>query len=106
MNVYNVPIQFISYLDKKDMFTKLEKHTREKFEKFLYWNKITDCEMKIIRGRETSIAEKLATESAHVHADMVINADKGRNVFSSLLVGSVTDEFFSRSLKIPLWISK
>ncbi|SDS66762.1 universal stress protein [Gramella sp. MAR_2010_147] len=106
INIYNVPIQFTPYLEKEEMLPKIEKHTREKFEKFLHRNKITDCEIKIIRGREASVAAKLSTESENAGADLVIVADKGGNVFSSLLVGSVTDELFSRSLKIPLWVTK
>ncbi|CAL67509.1 universal stress protein [Christiangramia forsetii] len=106
VNVYSVPIQFTPYLDKEEMLPKIEKHTREKFEKFLNRNKITDCEIKIIRGREASVAEKLSIESENASADLVIVADKGGNVFSSLLVGSVTDELFTRSLKIPLWVTK
>jgi hypothetical protein len=38
--------------------------------------------------------------------DLIIVADKGRNTFSSLLVGSVTEELFNQDLKMPLWIVK
>lgn len=106
VNVYNVPVQFSPYMDREEMVPKIEQHTREKFEKFIKRNDITDCKLKIIRGRDASIAEKLDSESTIAGADMLIVADKGGNVFSSLLVGSVTDELFDRSLKIPLWVAK
>ncbi|MCG9970766.1 universal stress protein [Christiangramia crocea] len=106
VNIYNVPVQFTPYLNKEEIVPKIEKHTREKFEKFLKKNKITDCEMKVIRGREASIAEKMTIEAEKSGADLLVVADKGGNVFSSLLVGSVTDELFDRTLKIPLWIVK
>ncbi len=88
------------------MIPKIEKHTREKFEKFLNRNKITDCDIKVIRGREASVAEKLNIEAEKAGADLLVVADKGGNVFSSQLVGSVTDELFDRNLKIPLWVAK
>ena len=105
-NIYNVPVQFAPYLNKDELVPKIEKHTREKFEKFLKKQKVTDCETKVIRGREASIAEKLNLEAEKANADLLVVADKGGNVFSSLLVGSVTDELFDRKLTIPLWVAK
>ncbi|MBT8295437.1 MAG: universal stress protein [Gramella sp.] len=106
VNIFNVPVQFTPYLDQEEMIPKIEKHTREKFDKFLKKHKITDCEIKVIRGREASVAEKLTLEAEKAGADLLVVADKGGNVFSSLLVGSVTDELFDRKLNIPLWIAK
>ena len=106
VNIFNVPVQFTPYLNKEEMMPKIEKHTKEKFSKFLTKNKISDCDIKIIRGRDSSVAEKLNIEAEKAGADLLIVADKGGNVFSSLLVGSVTDELFDRKLKIPLWVAK
>ncbi|MBT8319410.1 MAG: universal stress protein [Gramella sp.] len=106
VNIFNVPVQFTPYLDQEEMIPKIEKHTREKFDKFLKKHKITDCEVKVFRGREASVAEKLTLEAEKAGADLLVVADKGGNVFSSLLVGSVTDELFDRKLNIPLWIAK
>ncbi|TRO65477.1 universal stress protein [Christiangramia sabulilitoris] len=105
-NIFNVPVQFAPYLNKDELVPKIEKHTREKFDKFLKKHKITDVETKVIRGRDTSIAEKLNLEAEKADADLLVVADKGGNVFSSLLVGSVTDELFDRKLRIPLWVAK
>jgi len=106
VNIFNVPVQFAPYLNKEEIVPKIEKHTREKFQKFLTKNKITDCNIEVIRGREASVAEKMSLEAEKAGADLLVVADKGGNVFSSLLVGSVTDELFSLSLKIPLWVTK
>jgi len=106
VNVYNVPIQFTPYLDNEEMIPKIEKHTKDKFEKFLKRNNISNNEIKILRGREASVAERLSAEAENSGADLLIVADKGGNVFSSLLVGSVTEELFNRYLKIPLWVTK
>jgi nucleotide-binding universal stress UspA family protein len=106
VHIYNVPIQFTPFLDKEEIVPKIETHTREKFEKFLNRSKITNCEMKIIRGREASVAEKLTTEAEKAGVDLVVVADKGGNAFSSLLVGSMTDEIFKKRRKIPLWVAK
>jgi len=54
---------------------------REKFGKILHRNKITDCGIKEILGGEAGVAEKLSVESENAGADLVIVADKGRNVF-------------------------
>jgi len=105
-NIYNVPVQFTPYLDKEEMVPKIEKHTIEKFDKFLKRNEISEIEKKILRGRDASVAEKLSREAEKAGADLLIVADKGGNVFSSLLVGSVTDELFDLDLKIPLWVAK
>ena len=105
-NIYNVPIQFSPYLDKEEMLPKIERHTREKFEKFLKKQNFSKMQLEIIRGRDSSVAEKLSVEAEKAAADLLVVADKGGNVFSSLLVGSVTDELFDRSMHIPLWIAK
>ena len=106
VNIFNVPVQFTPYLNKEEMIPKIEKHTREKFQKFLKKHKVTDCDVKVIRGRDASVAEKLNIEAEKAGADLIVVADKGGNVFSSLLVGSVTDELFDRKLNIPLWVAK
>lgn len=105
-NIYNVPVQFTPYLNKEEMVPKIEKHTIEKFEKFLKRNAITGTTMKILRGRDASVAERLSKEAEKNGADLLVVADKGGNVFSSLLVGSVTDELFDLKLQIPLWVAK
>ena len=106
VHIYSVPVQFTPYLDKEEMVPKIEKHTREKFDKFLKRHRLGDLDKKIIRGRESSVAERLAIEGEKAGIDLLIVGDIGGNVFSSLLVGSVTDELFDRSLKIPLWVAK
>ncbi|MUP46469.1 universal stress protein [Gramella sp. BOM4] len=106
VHIYSVPVQFTPYLDKEEMVPKIEKHTREKFDKFLKRYHLGDLEKKIIRGRDASVAERLALEGEKAGIDLLIVGDIGGNVFSSLLVGSVTDELFDRSLKIPLWVAK
>lgn len=105
-NIYNVPIQFSPYMDREEMLPKIERHTREKFDKFLKKQSFEDIYTETIRGRDCSVAEKLSEEAEKAAADLLVVADKGGNVFSSLLVGSVTNELFDRSMHIPLWIAK
>lgn len=105
-NIYNVPVQFTPYMDKEKMVPKIEQHIREKFDKFFKKYKFSDVDSKIIRGRDSSVADKLSTEAKNEQVDLLVVADKGGNVFSSLLVGSVTDELFDRRLLLPLWIAK
>ena len=105
-HVYNVPIQFSPYLDKEEMVPKIEKHVREKFDRFLGKVGMKDIEIHIVRGRNTSVAQKMVEDTKRTNADILMVADKGGNVFSSLLIGSVTDELFRSVLDIPLWVVK
>lgn len=105
-HVFNVPIQFSPYLDKEEMLPKIEKHTREKFSKFLSKNNEDLMETRIIRGRDSSVSTRLLEESMKNEADLLVVSDKGGNIFSSLLVGSVTDELFDSDLPLPLWVCK
>ncbi len=105
-HIYNVPIQFAPYLDKEDMVPKIEKHSEEKFQKFLSRYNIEGVETRNIRGRDSSVSEKLAQEAEKAGADLLVVADKGGNVFSSLLVGSVTNDLFNSNLHLPLWVVK
>jgi nucleotide-binding universal stress UspA family protein len=107
VHVYNVPIQFSPYIPKEHLDTKIESHLKEKYEKFIkkigYTGNLTT---EIIKGRDSGVAEKLRSKAEASQVDLIIVGDKGRNTFSSLLVGSVTEELFNQDLKLPLWIVK
>jgi nucleotide-binding universal stress UspA family protein len=106
-HVFSVPVQFSPYVPKEAMAPKIEKHAREKGEKFLskldYKGEVTPL---IIPGREASVASNLLGCAKKNNVDILIVADKGANNISSLLVGSVTEELFGKNPEIPLWISK
>ena len=107
VHVYNVPIQFSPYIPKEHLDMKIENHLKEKYEKFI--KKIGfkgDLTTEIIQGRDSGIAGKLRTQAQTSMVDLIIVGDKGRNTFSSLLVGSVTEELFNQDLEVPLWIVK
>ncbi|MGO4816934.1 universal stress protein [Flavobacterium sp. W22_SRS_FP1] len=107
VHVYNVPIQFSPYIPKEHLDQKIENHLKEKYEKFIkkieYKGELTS---EIIPGRDSGIAEKLRAKAEGSKVDLIIVGDKGRNTFSSLLVGSVTEELFNQDLEVPLWIVK
>jgi nucleotide-binding universal stress UspA family protein len=50
---------------------------------------------EIIAGRENGVAEKMRSKAQAAKVDLIIVGDKGRNTFSSLLVGSVTEELLT-----------
>jgi len=107
VHVYNVPLQFSPYIPKEHLNLKIETHLKEKQEKFI--KKINykgDLTSEIIHAKGSGVAEKLRTKAEAAKADLIIVGDKGRNTFSSLLVGSVTEELFNQDLEIPLWIVK
>jgi nucleotide-binding universal stress UspA family protein len=107
VHVYNIPVQFSPYIPKEHLDVKIENHLKEKFEKLI--KKIGykgDLTSEIIPGKGSGVAEKLRTKAEAAKVDLIIVGDKGRNTFSSLLVGSVTEELFNQDLDVPLWIVK
>lgn len=105
-HIYNVPVQFSPYLEKEELVPRIEKHISQKFEKFLKKSPLDHVDTRIIRGRNATVPEKLSEEANKAGANLLMVADKGGNVFSSLLVGSITDELFRTTLPIPLWVVK
>lgn len=107
IHIYNVPLQFAPYLPKETLVPTVEKHTNEKGRKFM--KKIPGAEnipLEIIPGRTSSITENLIEHGKKEKTDLFFVSDKGGNTFSSLLVGSVTEELFSEDLHFPLWVCK
>jgi nucleotide-binding universal stress UspA family protein len=107
MHIYNVPVQFSPYIPKEHLDSKIENHLKEKYEKFI--KKIAfdgALTSEIILGRDIGIAEKLISKAEVSGVDLILVGDKGRNTFSSLLVGSVTEELFNQDMEVPLWIVK
>ena len=106
-NKYSVPVQFSPYVPKEAMAPKIEKHAKQKSEKFLskldYDGEVTPL---IIPGRDSSVASNLLEHAKKNKVDILIVADKGANNISNLLVGSVTEELFGEKPELPLWISK
>jgi nucleotide-binding universal stress UspA family protein len=107
MHVYNVPVQFSPYIPKENLDRKIENHLMEKYEKFIKKMEYKgDLTSEIIPGRENGVAEKLRSKAETSKVDLIIVGDKGRNTFSALLVGSVTEELFNQDLVVPLWVVK
>jgi nucleotide-binding universal stress UspA family protein len=107
VHVYNVPVQFSPYIPKENLDLKIENHLKEKYKKFIKKIKFKgDLTTEIIPGRDSGVAEKLRTKAKTSKVDLIIVGDKGRNTFSSFLVGSVTEELFNQDLDVPLWIVK
>ncbi|EAR12984.1 universal stress protein family [Polaribacter irgensii 23-P] len=107
IHIYKVPAQFSPYIPKEHLNTKIENHLKDKYEKFV--KKIAfegTLTSEIILGRDLGIAEKLISQAETSGVDLIIVGDKGRNTFSSLLIGSVTEELFNQDMEVPLWIVK
>lgn len=107
IHVYSVPVQFSPYVSQEKIAPKIEKHVKEKYQKFVkkldYHNEI---EPLIILGRESAVAQNIASRINTAGADLLIVTDKGANTFSTLIVGSVTEDLFNENLEVPLWIAK
>jgi len=107
VHVYSVPIQFSPYIPKEHLDVKIENHLKQKYERFIKKIRFKgDLTSEIIPGRENGVAVKLCAKAEASKADLIIVGDKGGNTFSSLVVGSVTEELFNQDMEVPLWIVK
>lgn len=107
VHVYSVPVQFSPYLSPEDMGPKVEKHVKEKFDKFLKkLNYQKPIEPLIFMGRESGAAQKILTHIPQEPVDILVVSDKGGNTFSPFAAGSVTEELFNANLDVPLWVVK
>lgn len=107
VHVFNVPVHFSPYLPKEEVAPQIEKHLKEKSQRFLKKLDATgEIKTAIIPGRDAGAAERMRTSAKNAGADLLIVGDKGGNTFSSLLIGSVPEELFNQDLDIPLWIAK
>ena len=107
VHVYSVPVQFSPYVSPEAMGPKVEKHVKEKFDKFL---KKLDyplaIEPLIFMGRESGAAQKIQGHLQSSEVDLMVVSDKGGNTFSPFSVGTVTEDLFNANLRVPLWVVK
>ena len=107
VHVYSVPLQFSPYVSPEAMAPKVEKHAREKFDKFIKkLNYSAPIEPLVFLGRESGVAQKIISNIKKSDADLLMVSDKGANTFSPFAVGSVTEELFNSNFGIPLWVVK
>ncbi|SDL35550.1 Nucleotide-binding universal stress protein, UspA family [Salinimicrobium catena] len=107
VHVYSVPVQFSPYVSPESMGPKVEKHVKEKFDKFLKKLNYSEAiEPLIFMGRESGAAQKIIANLRNSEVDMLVISDKGGNTFSPFAVGTVTEELFNANLDVPLWVVK
>lgn len=107
VHVYSVPVQFSPYVSPESMAPKVEKHVKEKIDKFI--NKVNyseSIEPLVFLGRESGSAQKIIGNIKKSEADLLVISDKGGNTFSPFAVGSVTEELFNANFGVPLWVAK
>lgn len=107
VHVYSVPVQFSPYVSPESMAPKVEKHVKEKIEKYIKKLDYPESiEPLFLLGRESGAAQKIIANIKKSDADLLVVADKGGNTFSPFAVGSVTEELFNANYGIPLWVAK
>lgn len=107
IHVYSMPVQFSPYVSQEKMAPKIEQHVKEKYQKFIKkLNYPNEVEPLIIMGRESAVAQNIASRVKAAGVDMLIVTDKGANTFSTLMVGSVTEDLFNENIEVPLWVAK
>lgn len=106
LNVFKIPQLFFPYIKIDKAREKVEKHVDLQFEKLLQKTKAKHIETLKASAGEDSIPEKIRTITEKDKTDILFVADKGHNNFTSLLVGSFTEELFTQDLHVPLWVVK
>lgn len=107
VHVYSVPVQFSPYVSPESMAPKVEKHVKEKFDKFLKKLHYPEpAEPLVFLGRESGAAQKIIANIRKSDVDLLVVSDKGGNTFSPFAVGSVTEELFNENFDVPLWVVK
>ena len=107
VHVYSVPLQFSPYVSAEFMAPKVEKHIKEKIEKYIRKMAYPEpMEPLIFHGRESGTAQKIIANIKKSNADLLVVADKGGNTFSPFAIGSVTEELFNTNYGVPLWVVK
>ncbi|WP_339925318.1 universal stress protein [uncultured Cyclobacterium sp.] len=107
VHIYSVPVQFSPYVSPEFMAPKVEKHIKDKIEKFIKKINYPEAiEPLIFHGRESGVAQKIIDNIKKSKADMLVVADKGGNTFSPFAIGTVTEELFNANYGVPLWVTK
>lgn len=106
LNVFKIPQQFFPYINIDKAREKIMKHVELQFGKLLNKVQNTNVEPIKVSAGEDRISEKIRAVAEKEKTDILFISDKGHNSFTSLLVGSVTEDIFTHDLHIPLWVVK
>ncbi len=104
LNVFKLPQLYFPYLNIEKSIKKVEIHIEKQFNK-LSKNYDNYSSEKLSAG-DVSIPEKIASYAEKNKFDILFISSKGHNSYTSLLIGSVTEELFTHNLNIPLWVVK
>lgn len=106
-HVYHVPFQFSTQVPIEKLIPKIQRQAREHGEIFLEKlpkNLVDNTEY--LFAKEMNIAQKLSAYLRKTGADMMVLSDRGANNYSTLLIGSLTEEIFNEELSVPYYIVK
>ena len=109
IHVYNLPQRYFPYIPVDDVRSSLRNHAQQAYQKFLKSNPILagrnfECHFTSNKGK--SIAAVVAAEAVQQNVDFIIVGSRGKNAFTSLMVGSVTTGLMNMPLHVPLLILK
>ncbi len=107
LNVHKIPAQFfpLPTLNLDKVKNKIELHTQKAFTKLFTKLKMDQVTSVSALAGEDSVPEKVR-KIAEKEYDLVFISDRGHNNFTSLFVGSITEELFTHYLEVPLWVVK
>lgn len=107
VHIYEVPMQFSAYVPREQLQPRIERHAKERFRRFLKKFKFQGkIKHQVIPGRDASLGQLILEKAKHNAVNLLVIADKGGNTFSSLIIGSTTEEIFHQDMDMPLWIVK
>lgn len=107
LNVHKIPAQFfpLPTLKLDQIKDKIERHTQKSFTKLFTKLKTDEVTPESVLAGDDTVAEKVR-KVAKKEYDIVFISDRGHNNFTSLFVGSITEELFTHYLEVPLWVVK
>lgn len=106
VHAYSIPMQFTPHIRKETMVEEISSHLRKKAKKYLASLDISMDNFKLFRRKDLTTSESLLLHARKEQVDLLAVADRGNNNFSSLLVGSITEELFNEAEKIAILIVK
>lgn len=107
LHVYNIPSYFFPYINTQKAENKTIVHLKEKERNFIKKYKLKDqIDFKNINKEDSSVVEIIKNEALKNNFDLIIVTVHGANTFTSLFLGSVTNELITSSSYKPVLVIK
>ncbi|NKI26967.1 universal stress protein [Arenibacter sp. 6A1] len=105
LHVYNIPSFFFPYIDTQKAIDKTKKHLHHKFEQFSKKHRLPNyVRFQHIDREELSVVDVIEQQAEKDDFDIVVLSARGGNNFTSLFIGSITNDLLLRNRNMPLLV--